>query len=155
MGGQTQLELYMGQWTYAGWIAQALKGLTNLYPLNFYYNPTFEAGLGTIYLWPNPTQVNILVVYAGRILTQFDEAAPTTSVILPPAYARALRYNLAVELYPLYAPQTNLDLLQRGAMKAFGDLKTQNDRTDVLSMGEAGFMFGGWNGSYIDFLTGP
>ena len=62
---------------------------TNAYPLS------------TIMLWPVPSEVVTIGLTSGRILT--NVANLQTSIDLPPGYLKALRYNLAVDLWPEYS----------------------------------------------------
>jgi hypothetical protein len=50
----------------------------------------------TLFFWPIPTQANPIVLYPWAALQLFSDL--TTKISFPPAYSRALRYNLAVDL---------------------------------------------------------
>mgnify|MGYP000364350403 CR=1 FL=1 len=76
-----------------------IKTYTNPQPLSYYFNPTMPTA--ELFLWPTPTTAtNDLVIYTGLLTSQF--AAVTTSVTLPPGYARMFRTNMAVQLAAEY-----------------------------------------------------
>jgi hypothetical protein len=53
------------RYTDAAWQAIPQKNLTSTLPTDYYYNPTYASGLGSLYLWMVPTQSNLQgVVYA-------------------------------------------------------------------------------------------
>ena len=128
--------------------AQQVPDLTNSLPSTLYYQP-ISGEVGEIILWPILTQDVDIVLYVPTAVTQFPDHA--TPVILPPGYERALRYNLALEIAPIFsAPPSPLVL--NGAMKALADVKRANIRLVDLSV-DAGLLTGteaGWN-----ILTGP
>lgn len=72
----------------------AVKDIENTQAFFFCYNPTFPNG--TITLFPVPSTPQQFIIQHGTLL---DSNLNANSVItLPPAYARALRFNLAVAL---------------------------------------------------------
>lgn len=86
---------------------------TNIYPLS------------TVTLWPVPSEIVTIGLTAGRVLTN----VPTlqTSISLPPGYLKALRYNLAVDLWPEYSNKlTDFKHIQFVAMQALGKIKVAN-----------------------------
>jgi hypothetical protein len=73
--------------------------LVSTYPRKIYYNPSYP--LGIIYLWPIPaSSLPDLVLYVWTQLSAF--ATGTSTIALPPGYALALQYNLAVLLADEY-----------------------------------------------------
>lgn len=50
----------------------------------------------TLFFWPIPTQANPVTLYIWAMLTQFADLKAQFS--FPPAYAEAIRYNLAMRL---------------------------------------------------------
>ncbi len=104
------------------WEALSIKGMTAAQPTAWHYTATMPTG--TLYLWPIPDNAtNDAVLYAPTALVQF--ATPTTSYTLAPAYARALRTNLAVTLAPEFARPLDPLILQM-AHDALGYLKQLN-----------------------------
>lgn len=81
--------------------------------------------LGRITVYPVPSEAVSLVFDTGRIMV-----GPVTlqSVIaLPPGYLRALRYCLAVELWPEYSNTvTDINQIRATAALAFGKVKVAN-----------------------------
>jgi hypothetical protein len=75
-----------------------LKTLQNLYPQYAYYEPTYP--LGTLWLYPVPSQASSITIYSEKPLTQFANLTSTFS--LPPGYAKAMKFNLAVDIAPEY-----------------------------------------------------
>lgn len=74
------------------------KTVTSDLPDHLYYETGFP--LGTLHLYPTPSEANTLYLNVWNILQSFSGL--TTAVSLPPGYARALVYNLAAELAPEY-----------------------------------------------------
>lgn len=73
------------------------KNLTATLPQYAYYNPTYASSLGSLYLWPVPSQSNLQgVLYSPAGIAK--PAALTDTILLPPGYLRFIRDNLAVEL---------------------------------------------------------
>lgn len=71
-----------------------IKDLVSTFPTQFYYNPTMPNG--SLFVWPTPNTVNNIALYTLDATSQFPDM--TTSVTLPPMYARALIFNTAVDL---------------------------------------------------------
>jgi hypothetical protein len=70
-------------------------------PTKLFFDPTVP--FGTIKLWPVPSSALTLNLHSRKPLTSF--AAATDTVNMPTGYARALRYNLALELAPEYGKE--------------------------------------------------
>jgi hypothetical protein len=69
-------------------------------PLELYFDGGYSqktpTGLGSIFLWPGPQLGYFLELYTWQALTTVLE--PVDTLFAPPGYARALTYNLALEL---------------------------------------------------------
>jgi hypothetical protein len=116
------------------------KALTAPQPTAWYYNPTFSSGLATLDFWPIPTLSTLkAVLYVPTAVTSFS--ALSTTVSLPPAWARMLRKNLARELAPSYKIQPEPELI-RQASESLSAVKRSNVRMSDLSM-PAGMVIGG------------
>jgi hypothetical protein len=98
----------------------SIKNLTSGLFTSVYYNETFP--LGTIKLWPIPTQaINRLVLYSQQAIRGFADL--TTQYDFPPGYEDAFEYNLALRLASPYSrdvpggvaqlAQTSLKMLKR------------------------------------------
>lgn len=71
-----------------------LKTQQSTYVQAIYFNATYP--LGTMFVWPVPTQAETLVLWTKDVVASF--ATLDTNVTLGRGYPRALRYNLALEL---------------------------------------------------------
>jgi hypothetical protein len=105
-----------------------LKTLTTAWPIYGYYEPDYP--LGKLYLWPIPTG-NTINTVSEKPLTGFDTLYSVIS--LPPGYADAIRYNLALRLAPEYQIEAGADL-KRLAEKSLRNLKRINQRTPTIAM---------------------
>ena len=94
-----------------------------------------------LHLNPVPNAADTLVLYTWQQIGRF--AATSTSVDLPPGYARALRYNLAKELAPEYGVQLSAELADI-ASESKATLKRQNSRPSLLRC-EPSIVGGGFN----------
>lgn len=99
------------------------KSLGSSHPSYLYYDGGFP--LGTIYLWP--TSSYELHLYSMKPLTSITSL--DTTINLPPGYAKAIRYNLAVELAPEYGKMASPDV-QRIATESKYDIDTANRLND-------------------------
>lgn len=94
-----------------------------------YTNP-----LATLYFWPVPSTAGILVLWSWKTLSTF--ATLDTTVILPPGYNKALRYNLGVELAPEYGKQVD-DIVLAQAVDSKADIKRMNSKILLMSQDSA------------------
>lgn len=133
------------------WAIMGIKELSITLFTAVYYNQTSPAG--TITLWPIPnTAQNDLVIYYDSILAQF--ANLTQSYTLPAGYAKALRYNLAVELSPEFGRQIS-EVVMMTAAASLRQLKAANVKMSDLEIDPAlshssannyNVLTDGWNG---------
>lgn len=94
---------------------------TGILPIWFNYDGTVPNG--TVNLWPVPTQAIPIIVTASQQLAQIPLLS--TTLVLPPGYKRAIRYNLAKDLQGEFgAPLSPLAL--KIADTSFGDIKRAN-----------------------------
>jgi hypothetical protein len=68
----------------------------NSYPEYLYYDNADAAGLGTVYLYPQPQAGLTLVLDTWQVLQAFSTVS--TTLTLPPGYQRAIEYNFAIEV---------------------------------------------------------
>lgn len=119
--------------TEAEWIGMGLKdGISSTLPTSAYIEWSFP--LANVILWPIPTEALTLAIYHPHALEAFADY--DTDYDLPPGYARALRYNLAVELAPEFGRP--LDPLVAGlAAESLATIKRANHRTVIVGVDEA------------------
>lgn len=131
-----------------------LKAQTSPFPTSFYYSHAYSSGLGTVTLWPVPDGSTSLqmALYTPTTISQFASLA--TTYALPPAYAKALRYNLAVDLWPEYPENPVPVFVVQQAAKLLADLKRANMRLSDARLDTAGLFGGGVSGRW-DINTGP
>ena len=102
------VELPMGMTDVDGWARITLKETESTIPQILYNDNNYP--LSTINLWPVPTVAHTLVLYPWQALSGFSAA--TETVQMPPGYADAVRYNLAVMLAPEWGVMPRPDVVQ-------------------------------------------
>lgn len=94
--------------------------------------------------WPIPTQANPVVLYLWQALTQFPNLQ--TKFSFPPAYARAIRFNLAVDLFAEFKGDLqSFPLIKERAAIYKGEIEAMNmvhkeARADEALIGAGGKM---------------
>ena len=111
-----------------------VRNLQNVIPYSLWYESNLNStlGYGTIHLWPGPTAGTQLELFLWKQLQAFPDL--TTSVLFAPAYARALRWNLAAEVMTTAAlslrPRENrrdtAELILRNARVSKAELQNYN-----------------------------
>ena len=101
-----------------------------------WYNPEYP--LGKLYPWPLTSDT----IYLDTLIPLTDPTALTTSMVFPPPYNDAVKWNLAVRLCPEYgreAPQTVATL----AVSSLNAIETRNfanqinaARLEMISIGK-------------------
>lgn len=115
------LELPMKILNQDQWANITIKATTSALPLKVYIEDTYP--LLTLYFWPVPSAAVNIVLYSWKPLGSF---ATVNSVIsLPPGYAKALRYNLAMELAPEYGKEPS-QVVAMGAAESKENIKRMN-----------------------------
>lgn len=103
------------------WANIAIKSTNSYYPTMLY--PEGTSPLETLNLWPIPSIAVSLAIYSWKPLTSI--ATPNTVITVPPGYAKALRYNLAIELAPEYGKQPDQAIVA-GALESKENIKRKN-----------------------------
>lgn len=119
----TPVEIPMSLYSVEDWqLRVPVKNVTGTFPLICYDDGSFP--LRKLNMWPIPlSSQNTVRVYSWTALTQ--PAALNTTIAYPTGYARAFRYNLALELAPEYqAPVT--PEVRAIAQSSLTTLKTMN-----------------------------
>jgi hypothetical protein len=107
----------------------ALPTVTSTLPQALYVNMTMPDA--TMYIYPVPTQAIEIHIMSVLELTQPPTLA--TSLVIPPGYLRAFRYNLAIEIaseFGIDPPQK----VSRIADLAKRTIKRINNPNDIMSM---------------------
>ena len=126
--------------TVDAYAAIAQKGLTSVFPQNWYYDPTYTSGFGTLYPYPVPTSATLEgVIYTQSPVAEFT--AITDTIALPPGYRRFLRTGLSLELSSAFDAGLT-PALQLAAMESKSDVKRANMRLRDMGCGTAGVLFG-------------
>ncbi len=118
-----------------------IKTATSTFPMWIYWDRGWVAGLSTVTVYPVPTEsTGAIVLYTPTALTEFTDLA--TEFTFPPGYAKALRYNLAVELAPEYGIDVPKDVAKI-AIETLADIKRANNapieaRFDAALVGRRG-----------------
>lgn len=89
-------EIPMDMYDDVKWQAVPNKNTTSLLPQVCYVEISQDGTDYALSFWPIPTQANPVVLYGWSALNQFPNLQ--TKFFFPPAYARAISFNLAVEL---------------------------------------------------------
>lgn len=106
------------QETYDGYVD---KTVTSTMPNRLFYDATYP--LGTVYLYPIPSQANVLYMRVRRLLESFS--ALSEDVDLPTGYDRMLKWALARELSAEFGLPITPDI-ERQYMEALADIKRLN-----------------------------
>ena len=114
---------------YDDYAAILLKSLTAGYPQELYVDADYP--LSTLYFYPAPNINTTVTLYSRKALTQF--ANLTSTFLLPPGYARALKYCLACEIAPEYQTTAGADVLKLAAA-AKSNIKRVNKRVMTMQI---------------------
>lgn len=126
-------ELPMRQLTVDEWASVTIKGVPSSLPYYLYYDLAYP--LGTISLWPVPSVSSIqLALYVPTQISQFLTVNDT--IVLPPGYAEAIRYNLAVRLAPEFGRPLDPTIAALASM-SYATVQRANKRLDILGIDEA------------------
>lgn len=110
-----------------------VKNVDSTFPLGCYDDGGFP--LRTLNFWPIPQQVNNARIYSWQPLQLATSLQ--AQVMLPPGYAEAFRYNLAIRLAPEYAVAVPASVATI-AVESLARVKTMNApeltlRSDLLA----------------------
>jgi hypothetical protein len=127
------------------WQRIAAKSVPSLIP-EVCYNDQGYPDL-TLSFWPIPTQANPIAFYSWSALTQFADLV--TKISFPPAYAEAIRFNLAVRLAAEFPgdPQ-KLPLVMKIASQSKARLESFNAPIKTATVDEALLSRGGTGNIY-------
>lgn len=128
------IEYGLVQLTDNEWQAVPQKTLTGTLPARAYYQPTYIAGFGSLYLMPVPSQSSLQgVLYSPAAIDR--PVLATDTIILPPGYTRFIKSNLAVECSPLWRPGLPIDpTLLKLASESKANIKAMNIRSNDMQI---------------------
>lgn len=116
--------IVIDRYQYDGIAVKTIQGI----PQNLFYNRFYP--IGTISLYPVPAQSGMSLFFDGYLpIESFADIAETFS--LPPGYARAIVFNLAVELAPDYGVSVPREVADIAA-KSLGILKRNNQQDAMM-----------------------
>lgn len=107
----------------------ALKTVTSTYPRVLWIN--MDMPNASMYVFPVPTKDLEFHFVSVTELTQ--PATLATTLVLPPGYLRAFKYNLACEIAAEFGIEPS-PTVQRIAMSSKRDIKRINNPGDVMAM---------------------
>lgn len=133
-GSTPPVEVVMGQMEDQQYDALSIKTLTSALPTLFYYQTSITSALGSLFLWPTPSQNVQIVLYLPAAVGE-----PTSLVSLlnlPPGYQDAIHYDLAYRLCgPMGRPMPDqLPTLRQTALMV---MKRPNQQVPILSVDAA------------------
>lgn len=126
-----------------------IKTATSSFPQAIYWDRGWTAGLSNVQVYPVPTASNAaIVLYTPTAVTGFTDLA--TEYTFPPGYAKAIRYNLAVELAPEFGIDPP-DSVRKIAIETLADIKRANN-APIEAQFDAGLV--GIRGRYNIYTDG-
>lgn len=146
------VEIDRGVMTNQGYEGTRIKDLTSSLFTDVYYLPTFSNSLGSLYLWPVPTDLtNSLVLYIRAGLSAFADL--TTIYSIPDGYDEALYAQLSLRLAIPYGRAVSDDL-KTLARESFATIKRSNIQLCDLGNDFAGLGLDGGRRGIFNILTG-
>jgi hypothetical protein len=134
VGSSPEVETVMAPMNDDQYDALSIKNLTSSYPTQYYYNTSFSTLLGTMFVWPMPTQDVKVYVYAKQ-----GPAVPvalSSTVIGPAGYQDAFIYQLALRLCTPFAMPVP-PLLPSMEAEAYARVKRANMQPGLLGVDAA------------------
>ena len=122
------LELPLQMLTFEQWQQVPVKAVPSTIPTMVYDDGGFP--YRTLSFWPIPTQANQAVLYFWTALTQFADLV--TDYTFPPGYFEAIKYQLAMRLYPEFGRPVD-PAIERIAIEALERIKSFN--VPILPLG--------------------
>lgn len=126
------LELPLDIMDYASWQAIPVKDTTSTQPRVVYVEYSFP--LINLRYYPVPNIISDTRLYVWNPLTSFT--ALSTDLTFPPGYAKALRYNLALDLAPEYGRPVPPEVAVQ-AVDSKGKIKSINAPAPIMSVDAA------------------
>jgi hypothetical protein len=111
----------------ADWAAIPNTAIDGL-PRSIYYEPAHP--LGVVRFYPRPQVADSFVLYQRTLLAQIVNGNAAFS--LPPVYADALLYNLAIRMSDDYGKEPSSSIIAHASL-AIAKIKKMNQRTPTLA----------------------
>ena len=118
-------EIPMDMYDDVRWQGVPNKNTTSILPQVCYVEITPDGTDYAISFWPIPTQANPVVLYVWSALSQFPSLQ--AKFFFPPAYAKALSFNLAVDLAVEFGTDlTKFPLVLKTAQQSRASIEAMN-----------------------------
>ncbi len=128
-GSSPAVETPMAQLDEDQYAQLTIKALQSALPQQFFYQTSIDTAVGTLFIWPQPTQTIELRLYAPQAV---GVPATLDSILTgPPGYQQAFMYQLALRLCTPFAKQVP-PLLPQMAAEAYALMKRQNVSPGLL-----------------------
>ena len=135
-GSSPEVETIMAPMNDDQYDVLSIKSLSSALPTQFYYNTSFTTLLGSMFVWPTPSQNVKTYIYVKQ-----GAGVPvnvTDTVIGPAGYAEAFIYQLALRLVTPFAKSlTDLPLLPKLAAESYARVKRSNNAPGLLGVDAA------------------
>lgn len=130
------IEIPIGMLTDDMYQAIQTKDLTNALWTDVYFNPTYDDGFASVFLWPTPNSTTYrCVLYRGEQLQGFTNL--TTLGDFPPGAFEAMQYNLGKRLAPSYGGTGWTGVLEEMANESLFLFKRANTKLNDLAVDPA------------------
>ena len=133
-GTSPAVEVVMGPMEDDSYALQSIKGLQSGLPQQYYYQTSLTTGLGSLFIWPQPTQQLTLYLYSPQAVGV--PASLDDDLIGPPGYQDAFMYQLAMRLLTPFGRPTP-EALPGLARDAFANMKRPNVKPGLLGVDAA------------------
>jgi hypothetical protein len=153
-GSSPAVETPMAQMNDDQYSQNTIKLLQSALPQQFYYQTSIDTANGTLYIWPQPTQVVTLMLYVPQAV---GVPATLDSILTgPPGYQQAYHYQLALKICTPFSRPIP-PLLPQLASDAYALMKRQNVDPGLLGCDPALIPRGGSGGYNIlsDSISAP
>lgn len=135
-GSSPEVETIMAPMNDDQYDVLSIKNLQSSLPTQFYYNTSFTSLLGSMFVWPEPTQNVKTYIYVRQ-----GAGVPATlndTVQGPAGYLEAFLYQLALRLLTPFSKNiSDLPLLPKMAAEALARIKRSNLQPGLLGVDAA------------------
>ncbi|MDA8249414.1 MAG: hypothetical protein M0Z28_09555 [Rhodospirillales bacterium] len=129
------------------WNLIAPRNIESTFPDTLFYDPQYPLGIINIY----PVPLASYTLFFDAYLQLADLGSLTATMSLPPGYARAIKANLAVELWTYFKDGQPTPIHMRAAMSSLADVKRTNTRSQTARVAPGlGAGAHSWTNIYTD-----